>query len=220
MILHGYWRSTATWRVRIALAYKGVEHTVHPIDLNAEGGDQHRPEHRRRNPMAQVPVLELEAGDDPGAPAFLGQSLAILEYLEDRFPSPPLLPGDPLGRARARQLAEIVNSGIQPLQNTGVVRHLESLGVESAAWIRRHVGRGLAAFEEVAAPIAGRFSVGDQLSFADLVLIPELAFARRFGIDLGGAPTLLRIEAACLALPCFAAADPLRQPDAPREPAG
>ena len=99
-------------------------------------------------------------------------------------------------------------------------RNPQSLGVDSAAWIRRHVSRGLAAFEEIAAPIAGRFSVGDQLSIADLVLLPELAFARRFDIDLAGAPTLLRIEAACLELPCFVAADPMRQPDAPREPAG
>lgn len=213
MTLHGYWRSTATWRVRVALAYKGIDHRIAPVDLARGDGEQHGAAHRRRNPMAQVPVLELEVG---GEVVHLSQSLAILEYLEEVYPAPPLLPRDPLARARARQLAEVVNAGIQPLQNTGVQRHLGGLGVDAAAWVRHFVGRGLRALEEQVRPLAGRYCVGDDLSFADLALVPELAFARRFDVDLAGAPTLLRIEAACQGLACFQVAAPLRQPDAPR----
>ncbi|MEZ4454645.1 MAG: maleylacetoacetate isomerase [Nannocystaceae bacterium] len=214
MILHGFWRSTATWRVRIALAYKGLEYTLVPVDL-VGAGDQRGPEHHRRNPMEQVPVLEL-AGEGGGAPVHLAQSIAILEYLEERYPTPPLLPADPLARARVRQLAEVVNSGIQPLQNSGIQLHLAALGVDARAWVQRFVGRGLRALEELAAPIAGRFCVGDQLSFADLALVPELTFARRYDVDLAGLPTLLRVEAACRALECFQVSTPERQPDAPR----
>lgn len=217
MKLHGFWRSSATWRVRIALAHKRVDYTYVPLDLLGRG-EQRGPEHHRRNPMEQVPVLELSADEAGGGPAHLAQSVAILEYLEERFPAPPLLPGDAVARARVRQLVEVVNSGIQPLQNAGIQRHLAALGVDSEAWIRHFVGRGLRALEEMTAPVAGRFSVGDQLSFADLMLVPELAFARRFGVELGAMPTLLRVEAACEGLGCFQVSRPELQPDAPREP--
>jgi len=209
MKLHGFWRSTATWRVRIALAYKGLDHEYVVVDLLTDGGAQHSPEHRRLNPMAQVPVLEVEDGQH------LTQSIAILEYLEERHPSPPLLPPDPLARARVRQLTEVINAGIQPLQNTGVQRHLDGLGVDSGAWIRHFVGKGLQALEAMTRPLAGHFSVGDTLSFADLALVPELAFARRFGVDLAGLPTLLQIEANCAELECFKRGHADRQPDAP-----
>lgn len=212
MKLYGFWRSTATWRVRIALAYKQIEHAYEPVDLLTGGGAQHSPEYRRINPMGQVPALVVEGG------AVLSQSIAILEYLEERYPDPPLLPAEPLARARARQLAEVVNAGIQPLQNTSVQRHLESLGVDVRAWLQRWVGAGLAAFEQLARPIAGRFCVGDALSFADLVLVPELHFARRFGVAVDGFPTLLRVEAACEALECFKTAHAERQSDAPARP--
>src|SRR5690606_16369759 len=188
MKLRGFWRSTATWRVRIALAHKGLCYEYVAVDLLTNGGAQHSPEHRRLNPMAQVPVLEIEEGQH------LTQSVAILEYLEERYPSPPLLPSAPLARARVRQLTEVINAGIQPLQNTGVQRHLESLGVDAGAWIRRFVDDGLTALEAMTGPLAGRFSVGDTLSFADLTLVPELGFARRFEASLDGFPTLLLIE--------------------------
>lgn len=208
MILHGFWRSTATWRVRIALAYKRVPFTYVPVDLVGAGA-QHDPAHRARNPMAQVPVLELDDG------ACLSQSIAILEWLEETRPDPPLLPRDPLARARVRQVAEVVNAGIQPLQNSGVQRHLEALGVPVGPWLERWVGVGLAALEAMVRPLAGRFCVGDELSFADLALVPQLDFARRFAVPLAGCPTLLRIEATCAALECFVVAHAARQVDAP-----
>ncbi|WAS97969.1 maleylacetoacetate isomerase [Nannocystis punicea] len=209
MKLHGFWRSTATWRVRIALAYKGLSYEYVAVDLLTAGGAQHSPEHRRLNPMAQVPVLEVEGGQH------LTQSVAILEYLEERWPTPPLLPIAPLARARVRQLTEVINAGIQPLQNTGVQRHVQSLGVDSTGWIHHFVGKGLAALEAMTEPLAGHFSVGDALSFADLALVPQLAFARRFGVGLTGLPTLLRVEANCAELECFKRAHADLQPDAP-----
>ncbi len=215
MRLYGFWRSTATWRVRIALAHKQLPYTLQPIDLITDGGGQQRRDHHLRNPMEQVPVLELEPAETGGEVAHLAQSVAILEYLEECHPEPPLLPRDPLARARVRQLTEVVNAGIQPLQNHGVQLQLESLGVDSPTWVRHFVARGLRALEEHAKPLAGRYLVGDALSFADILMVPELAFARRYEVDLSGLDTLLRVEATCLALPCFIDADPYRQPDAP-----
>ncbi|HEY3593171.1 MAG TPA: maleylacetoacetate isomerase, partial [Polyangiaceae bacterium] len=137
------------------------------------------------------------------------------EYLEERFPSPPLLPADPLARARVREIAEIVNSGIQPLQNLAVQRHVKhALGGDGPAFARHFVGRGLVALERMVAAIAGRFSVGDAVSLADVYLVPQLHAARRLEIDVAPFPTLLRVEGACENLPAFAAAHADKQPDA------
>jgi maleylpyruvate isomerase len=208
MQLHGFWRSTATWRVRIALAHKGLAYSYQPVDLVA--GDQHDPAYREISPMSQVPVLELPDG------ARISQSIAILEYLEETHPDPPLLPRGALARARVREFTEVINAGIQPLQNTAVRLHLEQTqGVDIPGWIDRFVGRGIAALEALAARSAGRFVVGDALSFADVLLVPQLYFARRFDLDLAACPTLLRVEAACAALACFQVAHAERQPDYP-----
>ncbi|HEY8426948.1 MAG TPA: maleylacetoacetate isomerase [Sandaracinaceae bacterium] len=212
MKLYGYWRSSATYRVRIALAYKGVPHEIVPVHLLEGGGQQHTEAYRAKNPMAQVPALELDDG------TVLAQSMAILEYLEERYPEPPLLPKNPVQRARARQLAEIVNSGIQPLQNLDVTKRLEAAGVDAKAWSVGVIRRGLAAYEAIAARTAGEFSVGDAPTIADCALVPQLYNARRFGIDVAAEhPTLARIEARCAELEAFARAHPDRQPDAPRE---
>ncbi|AKU93059.1 maleylacetoacetate isomerase [Vulgatibacter incomptus] len=210
MKLHGYWRSSASWRVRIALAHKGLAYEYVPVHLVRGGGEQHSEAHRAKNPMAQVPVLELDDG------TMLSQSLAIIEWLEETHPTPPLLPKDPVARARARQLAEMVNAGIQPLQNIGVQQHLVSLGlgVDEKAWTVHWIRRGLGALEAVAKNTAGRFCVGDAVSVADACLVPQLYGARRFAIDVADYPTLARIEEACAALPAFAAAHADRQPDA------
>ncbi|MCB9665694.1 MAG: maleylacetoacetate isomerase [Alphaproteobacteria bacterium] len=211
LTLYGYWRSSASWRVRIGLHLKGLDFAYAPVHLVADGG-QHRGEaHRARNPMAQVPVLAVEEG---GHVRYLSQSLAILGWLDDQLPSPRLWPVDPWQRATVTQLAEVVNAGIQPLQNLGVLRRVQELGGDRAGWARDVIGDGLDALEAMAAATAGRFVVGDQVTAADLCLVPQLYNARRFGLDLAGFPTLTRVEAACAELPAFQAAHPDRQPDA------
>jgi maleylpyruvate isomerase len=208
--LHGYWRSSSAWRVRIALGWKGVPYTAVAVNLIRDGGEQHTPSFRDLNAIGQVPLLELDDGRR------LAQSMAIIEYLEDRFPLPALLPADPWQRARARQLAEIVNAGIQPLHNLATLQHVKAaLGGDPDVWVRHFVGRGLGALERAAAETAGRFLVGDELSLADVYLVPQLYVARRYGVELGPFATLTRVESACATLPAFAGAHPDVQPDAP-----
>ncbi|MFO0645436.1 MAG: maleylacetoacetate isomerase [Polyangiales bacterium] len=210
--LHNYWRSSASWRVRIALNLKGIAYEYVPVSLIADGGQQHTDAYRALNPMAQVPTLEIE---EEGAVLRLTQSIAIVEYLEERFPTPSLLPKDAYSRARARALAELVNSGIQPLQNLEPQRYVrEELHGDAKAWTTYFIGRGMRALEALASETAGRFLVGDEVSVADVCLIPQMFAARRFGVDPATLPTLARVEAACNALEAFAAARPERQPDA------
>ncbi|HWN69632.1 MAG TPA: maleylacetoacetate isomerase [Haliangium sp.] len=210
MKLYSYWRSTSSWRVRIALHWKGIAHEIVPVHLLEGGGQQHQADYLARNPMAQVPLLELDQDGQR-----IGQSMAILAYLEERFPEPALLPGDPYLRARARQLAELVVSGIQPLQNLSVTQYLDAQGQDSKAWLRHWVGRGIRAFEETSRATRGSFCVGDQVSWADLCLIPQLYSARRFGVDLSEVPALLAIEERCQATEAFRRAGPDQQVDAP-----
>lgn len=212
MKLYGYWRSSSSWRVRIALAIKGVEYTHVPVHLVKAGGEQHGEALRRLNPMGQIPVLVVE---EKGQEYALGQSLAIFEYLDECYPEPRLLPADLIGRARARQLAEIINSGIQPLQNLQVIQKLrDELGQDAKAWCAEVIANGLEAYEALVAQWAGSYSVGDEPSVADFCLIPQLYNARRFGVDLDAFTTILRIEATCMELEAFQASHPDRQPDA------
>ncbi len=214
MKLYTFWRSTSAWRVRIALALKGVAYEAVPVPLVGEAAQQHTEAFRALNPSAQVPVLVLDDGG-PGTRR-IAQSMAILEFLEERFPSPALLPTDPWLRARARQLAEIVNSGIQPLQNLATTERLRAAGGDPDAWRHHFISRGLESLERAAAETAGAFLVGDAPSFADIYLVPQLYNARRFDVDLAPYPTLTRVDAACAALPAFETAHPDAQPDAPR----
>lgn len=210
--LHGYWRSSSTWRVRIGLALKGLafEHAI----VNLIAHEHEREEHRARSPLGQIPVLEVVEG---GRTRHLVQSMAILEWLDETHPEPPLLPRDPDGRARVRALAEHVNSGIQPLQNAVVLRTIkEKVPGWEREWARLFIARGLDGLERaVNDGGAGRFAHGDAPGLADCYLVPQLYNARRYGLDPAPWPTLLRIEAACAALPAFQAAHPDRQPDAP-----
>jgi maleylpyruvate isomerase len=208
--LYSYWRSSASWRVRIALAFKKVAYEYVPVSLVKDGGEQHREQYRVLNPMAQVPTLVLDDGRR------LSQSLAILEYLEETVPEPPLLPRDPYLRARARQLAELINAGIQPLQNLAPLRQVKSLGLDEQAWAHHFIERGLEALERYAEPTAATFLVGDAPSFADICLVPQLFNARRFGVDLLRWPLLSRVEEACARLAPFQNGHAERQPDAPR----
>ncbi len=210
--LYTYWRSSSAWRVRIALNLKRLPHELVPVDLGAR--EQFGEAHRARSPMSQVPVLEVVEG---GRTLRLPQSMAILEWLDERFPDPPLLPADLDGRARVRALSEHVNSGIQPLQNAIVLRTLrEKVPGWDKEWARTFIARGLEALERaVQDGGAGRFCHGDAPGLADCYLVPQMYNARRYGVDVAPYATLRRIEEACAALAPFQAAHPDRQPDAP-----
>jgi maleylacetoacetate isomerase len=210
MKLYSYWRSSSSWRVRIAIAFKELECEIVPVHLLRQ--EQHVAAHHGRNAMEQVPVLELE---DNGSPLVLSQSMAILEYLEERWPEPPLLPRDRPARARARQLAELVNAGIQPLQNLSVLERVKELApaTHGKDWAGPFVARGLRALEETARTTAGRFLIGDAPSLADVCLVPQLYSARRFDVDLEPLPKLVAVERACNELVAFQKAHPDLQPD-------
>jgi len=211
--LHNYWRSSASWRVRLGLHLKGLTFEYVAVHLLQDGGQQHSEAYRALNPLRTVPTLEWT--EDDGTARRLSQSLAILEYLEARHPSPSLFPKDVYLQAKARMLAEMVNSGMQPLQNLSVLQRIKSeLQADDKAWGAYWNTRGLDALEAVVKPTAGRYCVGDAVSVADICLVPQLYGARRFAVDLTPYPTLLRIEAACNELPAFQAAHPDRQPDA------
>jgi maleylacetoacetate isomerase len=212
LVLHNYWRSSASHRVRIGLGLKRLSYEYVVVDI--AHGAQHAEAYRARNPIAQVPALEIV--EDGGERRTITQSLPILEYLEERWPEVPILPRDPYLRARARMLAELVNSGIQPLQNLSTTNKVKAMGGDPAEWTRGFVTAGLAAFARLAAETAGAFCVGDTPTIADCCLVPQLASARRFGADVASLGQLLEIEARCLALPAFANAAPDQQPDAVR----
>ena len=210
--LYSYWRSSSAWRVRIGLGLKGLAYQYAAVNLLA--GEQRSPEHLARSPLSQIPALDVE---EDGRRAMLVQSMAILEWLEERHPAPALLPPDLEGRARVRALAEHVNSGTQPLQNAIVLKMLrEKIPGWDREWARLHIARGLEGLERaVSDGRAGRFCHGDAPGLADCYLVPQLYNARRFGVDVGRFPTLCRIEEACAALAPFQAAHADRQPDAP-----
>jgi maleylpyruvate isomerase len=213
-ILYGFWRSSATWRVRIMLGLKGIPYEYRPVNLLKDGGEQNRPDYEALNPMRQVPLLET--AEEDGQVIRIAQSLAIAEYLEERFPEPRLLPGDRIARARVRQIAETINSGIQPLANTSVRLHVRDvLGADEEAWCKHWLSRGLSAVEAMVRSTVGRFSVGDAPTLADSCVVPQLFHARRFGVDVAAYETLATVERACEPLEAFARAHAERQVDAP-----
>jgi maleylpyruvate isomerase len=210
LVLHNYWRSSASHRVRIGLGLKQLAYDY--VVVNILQKDHHAAAYRARNPMAQVPTLEIT--EDDGTVHAIAQSLPILEYLEDRFPEPAILPKDLFLRARARELAEVVNSGIQPLQNLTTMKSVKAFGGDEVVWPKAFIADGLTAFERIARETAGAFCVGDTPTIADCCLAPQLVSARRFGVDIAKHEVLLAIEERCLALPAFQHAAPDRQPDA------
>ncbi|HEL4297133.1 TPA: maleylacetoacetate isomerase [Stenotrophomonas maltophilia] len=213
IVLYTYWRSSAAYRVRIALELKGLAWDARPVHLVREGGEQHLDAYRALNPQQLVPTL-LHDGHT------LTQSLAIVEYLDERFPQVPLLPADAAGRARVRALAQLVACDIHPINNLRVMQYLErSLQLPADArtqWTLHWIAEGLAAMEAMLASSrdTGTFCHGDRPGLADLCLLPQLYNAHRFGLDLTPYSTLRRIEAACQALDAFDRARPENQPDA------
>lgn len=163
--------------------------------------------------MRQVPLLEWS---DNGVTRHLAQSVAICELLEERYPTPALLPADPLERARVRQLVEVVNSGIQPLQNLSVLQTLKAAGIDRVEWSARWIRRGFESIETLLQDTSGKFCFGDEITLADVFLVPQIYSARRFQVDLTAFETIVRIDAACGAEPAFQAAHADRQPDAPK----
>lgn len=208
MILHGYFRSSASYRVRIALNLKGlaVQHVSHHL----RKGEQTAPDYLALNPQGVVPTLVTDDGD------ILTQSMAILEWLEESYPTPPMLPADKLLRAKIRAFADIIACDVHPVQNLKVLRKVgyltasEQAANEWAKWVNEE---GLDVCEKLAAGDS-RFAFGDEPTLADICLVPQLANARRFGCDLARWRRLMAIEAACNALPAFADAAPAKQPDA------
>ncbi len=216
-ILYNYWRSSASYRVRIALNLKGLEYSTRSVHLVRDGGEQHRADYRRLNPLALVPTL-LDG------PSVLTQSLAIIEYLEDAYPDTPrLLPAAPAERARARAIAQVIACDIHPIGDLRILQYLEhELGADAGhklAWSRHWIEVGFAAIEAMlnARGVAGDFCVGAAPTVADCCLVPQVYNARRHGVVLDAYPAITRIDAACRQLPAFARAAPEVQPDAPTQ---
>ena len=212
--LYDYWRSSAAYRVRIALNLKGLEYESIPVHLVRNGGEQRHADFLALNPQGLIPVLA-------DGERVVRQSLAIIEYLDELHPAPPLLPTTSRDRARVRALALTVACDIHPLNNLRVMQYMErELGAaepQRLAWMQHWMAEGLAAFEAQVAghPSTGEFCEGELPGLADCCLIPQLYNARRFGMDLSAYPTLLQIEASCQTLAAFRDAAPEAQPDAP-----
>ncbi len=210
MKLYSYFRSSAAYRVRIALNLKGIAYETAPIHLVKDGGHNKRPEFRAINPQMRLPALVTPAGD------VLIQSVAIIDYLDVTYPDPPLLPKDPIARAKARALAEIVACDIHPLNNIGPLRYLKNVMAQEQsaidAWYHHWV---IAGFEAIEALIEGApYACGGQVTLADLCLVPQVYNARRLKVPLDKFPKIVAVDEACLKLDAFDRARPEKQPDA------
>uniref|UniRef100_A0A452R7P7 Maleylacetoacetate isomerase n=1 Tax=Ursus americanus TaxID=9643 RepID=A0A452R7P7_URSAM len=201
-ILYSYFRSSCSWRVRIALALKSIDYETIPINLIKDGGQQFSEEFQALNPMKQVPALKIDG-------ITIAQSLAIIEYLEETRPTPRLLPQDPKKRAQVRMISDVITSGIQPLQNLSV---LKQVGQENQlTWAQKAIRSGFNALEQVLWSTAGKYCVGDEVS------PPPVFLCHRFKVDLTPYPTISRINKTLMALEAFQVSHPCRQPDTPPE---
>jgi maleylacetoacetate isomerase len=205
LTLSTYWRSSCSFRVRIALGYKKLAYE--PLFVNIVEGEQKKPEYLAKNPIGHVPTLTIDGVD-------YVESVAIMELLEELYPDPPLLPKTPHERARVRALVETINAGIQPLQNLIVLERVGGTDQEKrSAWMKFFIARGLGAFEALASD-SGPYAFGEHFTMADVCLVPQIYAARRVGVDLTPFPRIVRAEAAASALPFVAAAKPEAQADA------
>jgi len=213
LALYTYWRSSAAYRVRIALNLKGLPYEARPVHLVNDGGEQLKPDYRALSPQAQLPTLV-------DGERVVRQSMAILEYLEDTRPAPALMPADAAGRAKVRELMQAVGTDVHPLGNLRVLKALEAdfgaVQAQKEAWTRRWITLGFDGLEALLAEgVAGRFSVGDSPTLADCCLVPQYYNAVRWSVDLAPYPIIRRVVAACQELDAFRRAAPEAQPDAP-----
>jgi maleylacetoacetate isomerase len=208
--LHSYFRSSAAYRVRIALNLKGIAYETTPVHLIKDGGHNKRPEFRAINPQMRVPALVTPSGE------ILIQSLAIIEYLDETHPQPPLLPRDPIARAKARALADLIACDIHPLNNVGPLRYLKNaMGqAQSAidAWYHHWILDGFEALEALVG--SGPYACGDVVTIADICLVPQIYNARRLKVPLDKFPKINAVDAACMKLAAFDRARSENQPDA------
>lgn len=213
MKLYTFFRSSASYRVRIALHLKNIPYDQAPIHLRRGGGEQLTAAYKAINPQGLVPALE-----DNGK--ILTQSLAIIEYLEEKYPKPPIFPADPADKALVRSMAMVIACEVHPIQNLRVLNYVKATYNQTDAqvnqWAQHWIDLGLAALEQMilAQPKRGKFCFGDAPTLADICLVPQLGNARRYGCDLAKHPTIVEIEKSCMALPAFADAAPEKQPDA------
>jgi len=212
LVLYNYFRSSTSYRVRLALHLKGLEFEYKPIHLLK--GEQHSPEYRRINPLGGVPTLVHNG-------KYIPESFAIMEYLEEVFPEPSLFPKDAYLKARIRQVCEVINSFMHPMGNLKTLQYLEKhLGYtqeQKEEWFRHWAAQGLETLETTLKEFAGTYSFGDQVTMADLFVVPQLVTCQRFKMDLSKYPTLVKISENCNKLEAFQKAHPFKQIDTPEE---
>ncbi|XP_057715665.1 maleylacetoacetate isomerase isoform X2 [Corythoichthys intestinalis] len=206
-ILHGYFRSSCSWRVRIAFALKGIEYEQVPVNLIKDGGQQLTKEYSAVNPMRQVPAVEIDG-------IILSQSLAVIQYIDETRPGPRLLPLDPKKRAEVRMISDLIASGIQPLQNLHVI---QKIGAEKVQWAQYFINRGFEGLEPLLKQTAGKYCVGDEISMADICLVPQVYNAERFKVDMSLYPTIQRLNQTLVEIEAFRVSHPSCQPDTPDE---
>ncbi|XP_077587183.1 maleylacetoacetate isomerase isoform X2 [Stigmatopora nigra] len=206
-ILHGYYRSSCSWRVRIAFALKGIEYEQVPVNLIKDGGQQLSKEYNTLNPMRQVPAVEMDG-------LILSQSLAVIQYIDETRPEPRLLPLDPKKRAQVRMISDVIASGIQPLQNLHVI---QKVGAEKVQWAQYFINRGFEGLEPLLKQTAGKYCVGDEISMADICLVPQVYNAERFKVDMSLYPTIQRLNKTLVEIEAFRESHPSCQPDTPDE---
>lgn len=210
--LWNYFRSSASFRVRIAMHYKGLDFDYKPVHLVRGGGEQHSADYRKLNPLGEVPCL-IDTKNDKA----LSQSVAIFDYLDAMYVEPRLFPEDPYDRAQVLRICEALNSGIQPLQNLKVLKYLEDqLGLNAdqrKAWTQHWIKQGLANLEQLLQSTAGSYCYGGEITAADMFLVPQIFTSKRFDVNVGDYPTINRIGELCLKHPAFDKAIPQNQPD-------
>lgn len=213
--LFSYFRSSCSYRVRIACTLKNVPHKLKSVNLIKDGGEQNSEAYRTLNPIGEVPFFQINEFQG------LGQSMAILQYIEAAYPQPALFPADPFLRSKVLQLCELINASIQPLQNLRVLNYLrenfKAGDAEIAQWTRHWIERGLTAFEQTVRPHAGKYCLGDTLTAADVFLVPQAYACARFQVDLKKFSIIQRIYDHCRTMDAFVSTDPAHQPDTPSE---